>query len=202
METIKKLRSLTSEDKILINQTLESLYEKLTEANKFSLRSHLNLDYYDRKGNSLDFASSFFIGGTDEEDCDISCFFYAEENKKQSKDFYRMILRLKTPEYIKDGKDYFPFAFPKKMMGMTGERRVKLCAWFVENTFQIFDADELEHFLKNESVFEERIRFIDWEDIFDNDPNMEKIGNGCYASKPVEETKTEKPSLSLVEDNA
>jgi hypothetical protein len=201
METVNKLRSLTSEDKILINQTLESLYEKLTEANKFSLRSHLNFDYYDRKGNYVDFDDSFFIGGTDEEDCDISCFFYAYKDEDR-KNPYRMILRFKNPEYIKDGKDYFPFAFPKKMMGMTGERRAKLCAWFVENTFQIFDADELEHFLKNESVFEERIRFIDWEDIFDNDPNMEKVGNGCYASKPVEETKTEKPSLSLVVDNA
>ena len=182
METVKKLRSLTSDDKNLINQTLESLYEKLTEANKYSLQSHLNLDYYDRKGNYVELERSFFIGGTDEEDCDISCFFFAEENKKQSKDPYRMILQLKNPEYIKDGKDYFLFAFPKKMMGMTGERRAKLCAWFVENTFQIFDADELNLFLENESVFEQQIRFIDWETIFDNDPNMKKIGSGAYES--------------------
>ena len=201
METVKKLRSLTSDDKILINQTLESLYEKLTEANKFSLRSHLKFDYYDRKGNDVDFDNSFYIGGTDEEDCDISCFFYANKDENR-KDPYRMVLELKNPEYIVGDESRFGFAFPKKMMGMTGERRAKLCAWFVETAFQIFDADELEHFLNTESVFEERIRFIDWEEVFDNDPNMEKVGNGCYVSKPVEETKTEKPSLSLVVDNA
>jgi len=193
--------SLGIEDKEMINATLESLYEKLTEVNKYPLKSHLASIYLDRNGNHIHFDENFYIGGTDEENCDVEGYFFAEKDRKT--DPYRMSLTVKNPKYFKDGDDYFPFAFPKRMMGNNGHRREKLCAWMVKEIFKTFDADELEFFVDNESVFEERIRFIDWETIFENDPNLEKIGNGCFATRdPKEKTEESKPSLRLVADNA
>jgi len=185
--TTTGVATLKTEDKELINKTLSSLYEKLTEVNKHPLKSHLAGVYLDKNGNHIHFDEDFYIGGTDEENCDVEGWFFATTVEDRENP-YRFLLTLNNPRYKTDTADeekksVFSFAFPKKMMGMTGERRAKLCAWMVKETFQIFDAEELEFFIENGSVLEERVRFIDWETIFDNDPNMEKVGNGSYVSK-------------------
>jgi hypothetical protein len=179
-----EVKSFGLEDKKMINETLLSLYEKLTEFNKYPLKSHLASVYLDRNGNHIEFDENFYIGGTDEETCDLSGWLYAWKDKKN--DPNRMVLTIKNPDFIKDGEERFSFAFPKKMMGKPYYRREKLCAWMVKETFKTFDADELERFVDNESVFEKQIRWIDWDSHFDNHPDWDKIGGG-YVHTPKEE---------------
>ena len=72
-------------------------------------------------------------------------------------------------------------------MGKPFYRREKLCAWMVKETFQTFPPEELELFVDNQSIFEEQIRCVDWEMILDDDPDVEKTGDGVYLLSPKEE---------------
>ena len=155
-------KSLTTADKELINTTLTTLRDKLTDINTYPLKNHIAETYIDRKGNHIEFDPFFYVNGENYLESDIRGFFYVHPNSagKYVADTYRITLRIGSRDYPETHKT---FAFPKSAMGKTGYRKEKTSAWMVENLFAgILSADQLKHFLENESAFSEELLFINW----------------------------------------